>query len=161
MTKKSFQQLLDGGDDFELCDGVFVHIADRHGNELDIDKETETERVVTLVWHSFGIIGNGGFQYLFEGDFNGDPGFILTAAALRRIGCAEAAEAFEQALSLFHGNCPPSNIEDRLKIYQSISETERERINRKFWDAGNELQAKLAAFIRANAQELQRAAATY
>src|SRR4051812_44953511 len=111
MGKNIFKQLLDGSDDFELCSGVFKHIADRHGNELNVDEETEPERVVTLVWHSYGIIGNGGFQYLFEGTFNGDPGFVLTAAAFRRIRCAGAAEAFEEALAMFPSNSPTSNIE--------------------------------------------------
>src|SRR5688572_26677297 len=155
MPKKGFQQLLDSADDFELCNGVFMHITGRYGDELNVEKQTEPERVVTLVWHSSGIIGNGGFQYLFEGTFNGDPGFVLTAAAFRRIGCGEAAEAFEQALALFENNRPPSNIEHRLEIYQSVLEENRMRIDEKFWDAGSDLDAKLAAFIRANAQALE------
>jgi len=150
--------ILNDSDDSELCNGVFMLIADRHGNKLDVAKMNEPERVVTLVWHSFGIIGNGGFQYLFEGTFKGDPGFVLTAAAFRRIRCAEAAEAFEEALALFPGNRPPSNIEARLEIYQSVPELERRRIDTKFCDSAGDLRAKLAAFIRANARDLEHPA---
>lgn len=155
MPRQSIQQLLANSNDRELCDGVFVHIVERHGNKLGLEKASESERVVTLVWHSFGIIGNGGFQYLFEGDFTGDPGFVLTAAAFRRIGCVQAAEAFEEALGLFPGNRPPKNIDDRLELYQSVPEEDRHRIDRKFWDAESNLIATLAAFIRANATLLE------
>ena len=154
MQGEKFQQLLDDFDAHALCDGVFRMIIERHGNRIDVSKESELERVVTLVWASKGIIENGGFQYLFEGNFDGDPGFVLTAAAFRRIGCPEAAEAFEQALSLFTGNQPPGDIEARLEIYESIPQRIRRQIDVNFCDAQGALERTLAAFIRANAEAL-------
>jgi len=152
--RASIQELLDETNDFALCDKIFERICELRGNKLDVAAETEYERVVTLVWHSDGIIGNGGFQYLFEGNFNGDPGFVYTAAALRKIGCQARAEAFEDALALFPSNTPPTDLQERLTIYQKVPESERNRIDHKFWRAEADMVARLAAFIRDNRNQL-------
>lgn len=64
MTPDTIDELLAMTNDFELCNGVFCAIAEVTGNSIDAANEPEPCRTVTLVWHSGGIIGNGGFQYL-------------------------------------------------------------------------------------------------
>ena len=110
--------LFDIQDNFEICDQLFGRLCESC-NEIDVDSCTELERVVTLVWHSSGLIENGGFHYLFEGDFRGDPGFVYTAAAYHRIGAFRAYEAFQDAI----GSSPatlPTEVRERLRVYESI-----------------------------------------
>src|SRR6266446_5604755 len=98
---KSLKQLLDEPDDSALCNGLFSRILEHHGDDIDPSAIPEEERVVLLVWHVSGIIGNGGFRYLFEGDLPGDPHYALTAEAFRITGCKKAAEAVAKTLAMF------------------------------------------------------------
>src|SRR5690348_2208446 len=86
------EKVLATKDDFELCDKLFVRLTDHYGKDFDISKCKEKDQVVILVWHASGIIDNGGFQYLFEGDFKGDPDFKRTADAFQIIGAKNCAE---------------------------------------------------------------------
>ena len=88
MKTVDLDALLSEPDDGKLCDGAFDRFAE-FSNKIDVDSYSEEERVVTLVLHSFGIIGNGGIEYLFAGNFNGDPGFVYTAAAFKAIGATD------------------------------------------------------------------------
>ena len=151
MLDMPIDEIFDLKDDGKLCDEVFKRIAKLHGNRMDISKESKCERVVTLVWHSMGIIGNGGFYYLFQGNFNGDPGYIYTAAAFEKIGAVEAATAFKEALATFPKNKLPENIEERNQIWSKLPWDHD--ANRKFWRANDEIVTKLAAFIRANRKQ--------
>jgi hypothetical protein len=62
---KEIREILADPSDFDLCNRLFLNIADRYGSEFDVTKETEQERTVSLVWHSYGIIGNGVLQRIF------------------------------------------------------------------------------------------------
>ncbi len=155
MSKPKVDKLLATTDDFDLCDGVFCAIGDVAGNEIDAATEQEPCRTVTLVWHSGGIIGNGGFQYLFEGDFNGDPGYRITAAAYKNINANQSYEAFQEALSLFPDNRLPADIDKRLSIYQSHPKKTRDAIESKFFSADDEVKRLLAEFIRAHQDEFR------
>ncbi len=104
--------------DSELCDLVWRRILDRHQNDFDISSYSKEEQVVDLVMRTWGIVDNGGFQYLFEGSFQGDPYFTKTVAAFRAIQANECADALQEELSFFPQSKPPRNIERRLQIYQ-------------------------------------------
>ncbi len=155
MAKADVDSLLATADDFDLCDGVFCAIADRTGNEIDLANEPEHCRTVTAIWHSGGIIGNGGFQYLFEGDFNGDPGYRLTADAYKVIGADQSHAAFTAALALFPNSELPMDIDERLQIFQSHPEEAREKINSQFWGADDDVKRLLAAYIRSHESQIR------
>src|SRR3989304_1146344 len=148
------ERLIDTIDDFDVCNVVFQCIGDRYDHMIVADKYSNEERVVMLVWHATGIIENGGFEYLFEGDFPGDPGFRLTAQAFEQINCEQAATAFREAMALFPNSQVPEDIKVRQKLYKSIPESVREKINEKFfhadWEKAGEfrLRHKLAEYIR-------------
>lgn len=62
--------------DFDLINGLFSRISyECDGEDVDeLRKLPEPQRVVLQIWGASGIIGNGGFQYLFESglaDFSG------------------------------------------------------------------------------------------
>src|SRR5262249_23507411 len=119
LVRPPLEELLATADDSKLCDRMFRLILKQYGNDIDAAELSEKECVVLLAYHAMGIIGNGGFNYLFEGNFPGDPHFALTAAAYQAIGCAAAAKAFRQALGLFPGGRPPEDINERLRIYRA------------------------------------------
>jgi hypothetical protein len=126
------RELLSTGNDFELCSHVFDLILKVYGEGLDALKIPKEHRTVFLIWHSVGIIGNGGFNYLFEGSFAGHPYFALTAEAFRDIRCKPAADAFRQALNLFPNSRPPTDIGRRLKLYRQGGGALRGKIDQQF-----------------------------
>ena len=109
-----------------------------------------------LVWHSSGIIDNGGFEYLFSGDFDGDPEFKITAEAYKTVGLTGGYEAFQEAFKLFPNGKIPHDAEDRIQQYKMADESVREAINRKHWKDGWEdlREKKLAQYIRDNVSRL-------
>ena len=144
--------LLSSQDDFDLCNGVFGRFAE-FDNEIDVESYSEEERVVTLAWHAGGIISNGGFEFLFEGDFNGDPGYVYTAAAFQTIGAASSYSAFQKALGAF-GDHYPSEASERIAIYKKLPEEERRSINRQLWDDSENARSCLARYIRDRRERL-------
>src|SRR5262249_11388473 len=138
-------------DDNELCDRLFARIVSYYGDDLNASELAVEERVVLLPYHAMGIIGNGGFSVLFEGNFKGDPHFQLTAAALDAIEANRASAAFRKALALFPGRKPPADTDARLRIYRSGTSDQRHEIDCAFWDAQNEIISRLAAYARAHA----------
>ena len=157
MDQAKFDSLLATTDDCDLCGGVFDTIMDLSGIEIDAAKVPEPCLTVTLVLHSLGIIGNGGFHYLFEGDFRGDANFRKTVNAYQKIGAREAHAAFQKALRLFPECELPYSIEERLTVYESHPESTLEAIDNQFLDAMRDTERLLATFIRSNRDAFQRA----
>lgn len=135
--------------DFELCDATYCRLE-------QAGEEPTDELYVTIVmtWSAGGGIGNGGFEYLFEGAFfQRDPRYERTLAAYERIGAASCAAAFREALGWL-GSPPPSDRVERLRRLERVPEVERTRVAKAFWAAQPELERQLAQFIRAHAVEL-------
>lgn len=138
-----------------LADATFDAILKRYGKEPNPSRMTEPHRTVLLVYHVHGIIGNGGFQYLFEGDLPGDADLAYTRQAFKNIKAQKASDAFTKALAVFPNSTPPKDISRRLKIYQS-KYTLMDAIENKqspdaiFMDAMNDTMQKLEAYIREN-----------
>ena len=143
--------LFDTQDNFELCDGVYRGLSQ---DRIDVNTCSELERVVRLVWDSCGLIGNGGFHRLFEGEYPGDPGFIYTAAAYARIGAGDAYAAVQDAIRQFPGGVVPHRLDERLRIYESLPEKGRAEIEGRYFDADKEIEFCLARFIREHSQRL-------
>jgi hypothetical protein len=152
-SKTPFKILLEGADDFDLVDSTFVKIGDRYDHEISADRYTPEERVIMLVWHSSGIVDNGGFEYLFSGDFPCDPDFKLTAEAYKTVGLQVGYESFQDAFRLFPGGQVPHDSEERIKNYKSVDENVRNDINRKFFTESHDKsrEKQLAKYIRENA----------
>ena len=115
------------------------------------------ERVIMLVWHVSGIIGNGGFEYLFAGEIPGDPDFRICAEACKTAGLTRSYEAYQEAFSMFPGGSVPHDPEERSRLFDEANRSARYLINRKLWRDGWDhlLEKKLAEFIRKNAAQLK------
>lgn len=151
----SVRQMISDATDFDLCNGVFQRIMDSYGNVIDASALPQEHRTVMLVWHAMGIIGNGGFNYLFEGYFPGDPHFALTAKAFHAIDCELAAKAFQRALDLFPNSQPPADIERRLRMYRRGTGETRHDIDSQFWNANHQIETCLAAYIRNHGERFE------
>jgi len=149
-----FAVLLSEARDFDLVNGTFVKIGARYNHWLDASQYTPEEAVVALVWHSSGLIGNGGLEYLFAGEFPGDPDFRITAEAYRTAGIARSYEAFQAAFRLFPGHVAPRDPEERSRLFDAANKSARAAIDREFWQDEPAITKMLAEFIRANAARL-------
>ncbi|HEV3437464.1 MAG TPA: DUF4375 domain-containing protein [Gemmata sp.] len=152
---KNVENVLKTEDDSKLCSELFELILKHYNEDFDLSGCKEEDQVIILIWHASGIIDNGGFQYLFEGDFKGDPGFAKTLAAYKAIKATKCAEAIEEALALFPGSKLPPNIEKRLKVYQTVSAAKRRVIDWKFFDESKDIATILAKYIRDNHDEFK------
>lgn len=144
--------------DIDLADTTFKRILKKHGDDVDPSKIPKPQQTVMLVYHSHGILGNGGFQYLFEGDFTGDPEFLLTRQAYKTIGATDASAAFEKAFAVFPNSTPPANIERRIGMWQSKynlrdSLTDDSSPDSMYFSAMDGVMQKLNDYITTNASE--------
>lgn len=156
------EDILAEADDFKLCSNLFSLIVDRHGSTIDVAQVEEPERVVLLTWHTMGIIENGGFRYLFEGNLDGDPDFTLSAAAYEAIGAHQAAEAFRETLAIFPQSPPPRDIKKRLRYYLERCPEWPTPQDHKIFDSSEQIKTCLAAYIREHAGDFRRiCSATY
>ena len=141
-------ELFDGGSDFDLCHHLFVRICERHGNDVKLSALSEAERVVNLVWYTYGVIGNGGFRYLFEHQWDDDPDFTHAARAYEVIGCREADGAFRNSLELFPNGKPPANLIKHLQRYASRVTGGPTPDDYRFLNAKADIERCLADFAR-------------
>jgi hypothetical protein len=147
---KGVETVLKIEDDSDLCNEIYKLILKHYGPKLDLTKCKDKDQVVLLVWHVHGIIGNGGFRYLFEGDLPGDPTLAKTLNAYRAIKATRCVVAFEAALGLFPNSELPANVDERLHAYLSVKPAKRNPIDKKFWDGGKDVGSHLAKYIREN-----------
>jgi hypothetical protein len=148
----SFQLLIQTKDEFELCNRVFLIVqlerSDAAFNEKDADL------CLLLVWGAYGILDNGGFQYLFEGDYKPtDPDLRNTRRAFEIVGLPKVVEAFDVAFSAFPESTPPSDPKQRLKTWKAADEELRGRADAA-WSRNSEIVPAVAAFIRRRKKEL-------
>lgn len=136
-------------DDFRLCNDAYCCL-----EQVGEEPSDELYQTIVLAWSASGAIGNGGFEYLFEGAFyDRDPNYQGTLAAFERIGALTCAAAFREALGWL-GAPSPSDSATRLEQVEGVSGDVRERVNRAFWSGKEELERQLAAYIRGHRAEL-------
>ena len=128
-----FLTLLAEADDDDLVDNTFVKIGERYGHWINVTQYTPEEQVVVLVWHTSGIIDNGGFEYLFAGEFFSDPDYHITAEAYQTAGLLRSYESFQEAFALFPDGKVPHDAAERIGQYLAANRSARDRLNRKLW----------------------------
>ena len=155
MDRPSLESLFASPDDFELTNELFRRIAGlSDGSDLDaLRKLPEPQRVVLHVCGASGIIGNGGFRYLFEGDLADFQGI---AESYELINSTRASAAIRGALALFPNSQPPAKVGQRLAYLEKLGGTALEKLQRcseEFWDSSRETKRLLGIYIRAHKSE--------
>ena len=97
--------LVNASDELERRIYSICHEADERG----LDALTAPQRAVVLAWGSRGIIGNGGFEYFYEGEWR----MAELAEAYRALGFSDAADACERSLEVFPEREPPRDTTQR------------------------------------------------
>lgn len=110
------RDLLATATDSDLADAVIRRI-DRHYPDRSLKVLSKPERIVYCAYVCTGIIGNGGFRYLLEAPFEGDPRLKYAFEAFKALDCPEAITAFRQTFAVFPDGFPPKDIKQRMKIY--------------------------------------------
>lgn len=147
----NLETLLESATDFELADATCIKIIDRYGGCIDVQELSEVERVVALVWQASGIIGNGGFEYLFSYDFEGDLDYGITFQTFKTLGLTRSVEAIEQAKAVFPDGQVPKDREERSRLYLSATTQEtRMEVSSGVWDDDETREKLLAQYIRDN-----------
>jgi Domain of unknown function (DUF4375) len=144
-------EILAEPDDSELCNRLHGAILGHHGSHVALADLSDAERVVVLVMNALGIIGNGGFRYLLEGDLRQDPDLARTTEAFQLIGCEPAVEAFQETLAIFPDSRPPRDIDQRLHHYLTHVTLFPTDQDVRFCRAQEQIETRLASYIRSHA----------
>lgn len=81
-------------DAFDLVDRAFGNLADKEAR-LGIHSLSDSEKVLLLLWDAAGVLGNGGFHYVFEKGMRLDD----LASCYEQIGMTDAASITKLASS--------------------------------------------------------------
>lgn len=84
-------------------------------DDADVTRLPGPRRTFVVVYTIQGVIGNGGFQYLFERDWPGCPAYGEFSRAYREIGATDVAEWLDRAVALFPFSDPHLRREDRVR----------------------------------------------
>ena len=142
-------------------DKMFTAVLDHYGEDVDSSTIPEPCGVLLLVYHTHGILCNGGFQYLLEGNYNDDPGFWRTREAYRKIDAVNAINAFNRVFDLFPEGELPDDIDERLSILTdkfTLDDTFKkiETPDGQYWDSADETMERLDAYVRAKLDDFPK-----
>jgi hypothetical protein len=114
-------------------------------DEEGIESLTSVQRNVVLAWSALGVIGNGGFQYYYDG--TGRMRDVV--GAFRVLGFEGAAAACERSMSMFPLGIPPEDPARRAAASATVPWDELEDAESAVfaveWDA---LIAAIGAYMR-------------
>jgi len=131
---------------FDAVDAVFCRLADRE-QQRGVESITDIERVVLLVWHASGIIGNGGFRYFFECALP----LLATAQAYERIGVEQAGSILRRLREIFPGRRVPDDYDRRMAIVSRFYHEHTDllsQLEREFYSTDALMEQQLAGWIR-------------
>jgi hypothetical protein len=131
--------------DFDLINGLFCKLDDKE-QVSGAASLTDVEQIVLLIWHSSGIIENGGFHYFYEQDLDAEA----VAAAYDRIGCSECAEILRLSFSLFPDHIAQAGRDERVRYVEANGEL-IQRLDKRFWELDKGMEKRLAEYIRNHA----------
>ncbi len=132
--------------EFDIVNDTFCTLAEREKLQGE-ESITDIERVVLLIWHASGIIGNGGFHYFFE---CGLP-LRTTADAYARIGVDHAALILRRLLEFFPSSRIPEDYDARMatvsRFYEERADLLRQ-MESEFYATDGLREQQLAGWIR-------------
>ncbi|TWU44630.1 hypothetical protein Poly51_58990 [Rubripirellula tenax] len=146
--------------DNDLIHETVEKLTSLHGQDIDVSTLPNIHRNVLLVNLADYLIGNGGFQFMFERPIPGDPQFQLTANAHNDIGASKGFVAFQKSLKGTLGIRPTSIIArpfNRFRTAYTLFNAAflgRDTADTLYWDSAEETRSALANYIRKNNDSL-------
>ena len=135
-------------DDFDFIDNFFCEIAQKEEDEGTYSLTYE-QKVVLWIWHSKGLIDNGGFDNFLVWE----EASVELAEMFKEINLIHVAEIFEKIFMLFPEIESSSDSVRRDQIVSSKRkeiDEELERLNQQFYESDELIESKLAEYIRVN-----------
>lgn len=133
-----------GDSDFELTNKVFCIIDDKV-EERGISSLTPEQMVVYFVWGSWGLLGNGSFQYFFENEFDAEA----SAQSFNELGFFDIADCLRKALQLLPSNFLQMEWKTQHKLLEQ-NEDELDALANKILAHKVEVFSNMANYIRGN-----------
>ena len=139
---------MDSFPEFDLCDQTFGRITDAKPRQFPLSHHTQPERTVVAVWHFTGVIENSGLGGLISRNVVGDPDFSLVIECFDRINTKPAVDAVRSAVA--HIRSQDGSVPDyrkRRERWDTVAESERDRLDRQFFSASDSIVIALASYI--------------
>jgi Domain of unknown function (DUF4375) len=105
----------------KAAEGIYQKLEEVGGDPLKLEVVFQTVAILSTVQ---AMVDNGGFRYLFEGDFPYCPPYSVFSNAYREIGAPDAADRLEKAVARFPFEDPHLNREGRNLFMDSLEETD-------------------------------------
>ena len=141
--------------DGELIDVVLDSIYALDAEKIDLGKYSVHEETLILVFQILGLAGNRGFEGLFCDEIDGDPGYVRSVAAFKRIEATKAAFCFAELLELFAKTSHRKSFDKRADDFAKANNVKLEMLEGAFLDAEPEIISKLAKYIRDHRHEFR------
>jgi hypothetical protein len=129
---------------------MFRRVLRRNGGEVNAVGLTTEERVMVLVWHSAGVVNEGGFRALVEEGVPGDRNLERTADAYHTIGCPRAGNALRKAAAVLRHDRGREYADERMgrsvRRLAGLPAAEE----KKFVEVLGEIEGLLAEYVRAH-----------
>jgi Domain of unknown function (DUF4375) len=134
--------------DFDVVNEAFERSVMNYPPPGGLDEMPEQVRALVLVWTSSGIIGNGGFEYLFESTMNGDARLNKTIQSYQIVGLNELYNIVDKAVRLARS----SNGSIDSKKFMRLSAKVRDDLDLDYYRAEKEgsFYRILADLVRTN-----------
>lgn len=149
MNITKFDEIIKCSDDSDVCDKTFL-LYSQLNNAIDVNEMKKCEKLISLIWHSYGILGNGGFYNLLSENFKGDPSFRITANCYREIGVVECYDQFVELFNYFPNGIVSTDSKLNEKIIKSIGYDALSKIEKRFYSASGKIEKMLCLYIKAN-----------
>jgi hypothetical protein len=81
-------------------------------------------QTVVVIYTAQGIIDNGGLEYFYESNFDGNPRYSTFVDAYRRIGAENAANCIEKTMAMFGFPEPHLNQLKRWEFLERVKNDE-------------------------------------
>jgi membrane associated rhomboid family serine protease len=148
--RRTAEELLADGSDFDICEGMFRRVLRDNGGEVSAAGLGPEERVVVLVWHSLNVVNEDGFRALVEEGIVGDRRLVRTAEAYCTLGCVRAGNALRKAAAAVGdgdtGEYADERVGRSVRKWAGLPAAEQ----KKFIEVLDEVEARLAEYVRAH-----------
>jgi membrane associated rhomboid family serine protease len=148
--ERTVAELLADGNNYDICEEMFRRVLRRNGGEVNAVGLTTEERVMVLVWHSAGVVNEGGFRALVEEGVPGDRNLERTADAYHTIGCPRAGNALRKAAAVLRHDRGREYADERMgrsvRRLAGLPAAEE----KKFVEVLGEIEGLLAEYVRAH-----------
>jgi len=135
-------------DNFTVCNDAWKNIIEKYDKAAILTDFKEDERTIALIWTVTGIVGNGGFEYLFSSNLPGDENYELTLKAFEDIKCDEAVSILNDVRSLFPNGEIPPDPDMRMNFFNRVPEEIRDCLAVRFFNANSAIEDALAKYIK-------------